>query len=108
MKGENSMREESVISVVNIPINTLTAVYYIDQIKEIWRQPILFGAVVHKHECGDEYDSFELWTVSREGDTDDCRIANNFLGIEVNGVAHSWTEEIKDYLEREKQRCQKK
>ena len=102
------MKDGSIKSVVNIPINTLTAVYYIAPIKEIWRQPILFGAVVHKHECGDEYDWFELWTVEREGSTGDCCIANNFIWTEVNGVEQDWTEEIKGYLEREKQRLKGK
>ena len=96
------MKEGYVKSVVNIPINTLTAVYYLDSTKDLMRNDILFGAVVHHHECGDEYDVFELWDVSREGDTMDCRIAGNFLGTEVGGERQDWTQEIKDYLERRK------
>ena len=87
-------RSRRIKSVILIPPLAITAIYC-ERDGSIFRNPIIFAAVVDN---GGTDDDFELWDLNHDGVFFNSQDEDNILGFEYNGVEQDWSEQIKSYL----------
>ena len=87
-------RSRRIKSVTLIPPLAITAIYC-ERDGSIFRNPIIFAAVIDNGEVDDD---FELWDLNHDGVFFDSRNEDNILGFEFNGIEQDWSEQIKYYL----------
>ena len=95
------------IKQIMAPSIPMVAVYYCEEVKSLFRDPVIYLALWDVPDC-DDCTAVTPCNIGKDGFGDACEDCINLLGYEYNNKGEDWDEEIADYLRKEQRRKAKK